>query len=123
MTYYHAGDTIGSGRYDVTGIMDALRKHASHSLQQLDPTADYDALIRNNEDVQEIDSLRYFQRLRIIRVDNSVFALESALDGALNEDFYKEEVARLVDVLPASVRVLKLVPGMKHECAGKVAVR
>lgn len=122
-TYHHAGSIVGSGRYEVTGMMNALREHASHSLQQLDLTADQDSLVGDDEDEQWIGSLKCFQKLRVIRVDDNVFQKpipESQFDGALDEGFCHEEVARVVDVLPASVRVLKLAPEMKSEHAKKL---
>jgi len=129
-TYHHAGSIVGSGMYEVPGMMDALREHASHSLHKLDLTADQDAIFGDDEDEQWIGSLKRFQKLCVIRVDDKVFQKpipESQFGDVLDEGFYKkndcpdvEEIARLVDVLPTSVRVLELVPGIKEECAEKL---
>ena len=102
-TYHHAGSMVGNAAYCVAGIVTALRQNASHSLQELDLTADqYWLSCADGEDHQWIGSLRSFQKLQKIRLDTRAFARGGTVE-------------RLVDMLPTSARVLSLVsdlPGM-----------
>ncbi|KAL8993514.1 MAG: hypothetical protein Q9169_006284 [Polycauliona sp. 2 TL-2023] len=91
--YAHYGFTVGDAEYDGRGIVDLLRRYASHSLRRLDLCAD------NSE--WEIDPflghLKDFQVLRILRLDDNSFQTTAG------------RVMRLIDMLPASIRVVRLL--------------
>lgn len=128
-TYHHAGPIVGDGRYDPAGIVAALRQHAAHSLVLLNITADQYALVLDEDGDQHVGSLRLFQALKNIRLDENAFQfrIRDPLDNvqaSTGEQSYEDEVStekddedsteedqweRLVDILPASVQTFKLV--------------
>jgi len=109
-TYHHAIYIDGDGRFDAFGIVQALAKHANHSLEKLDLTADtqiwkesdYRPLTHRQ---QCIPSLRDFARLRVLRIDDKV----------LQAPHWGGHVTRLVDVLPASISIVRLVREMRQD--------
>lgn len=109
-TYHHVNYRAGDTKFDALGIVQALAKHASHSLERLELTAeprlwheskDYDPLHRR----QCIPSLGDFARLRVLRFDDKL--LQAPRRGG--------QVTRLVDVLPASIRIVRLIRETKQD--------
>ncbi|KAI4254525.1 MAG: hypothetical protein LQ352_003059 [Teloschistes flavicans] len=123
-TYEHGGITVGESAYQPVAIVDALRKHASHSLKLLDIET-----IASNEDYvgfsdeEAMGSLRMFTRLEIIRLETTNFihsgCEESETSEAPSEDHLHwdgdepPETDFLINVLPASVKAftLKMLDG------------
>lgn len=100
-----------SGPYDCAGTVAVLRKDASHSLRRLDLTAKLMVTTTMNhttgvstEDYnhQFIEDLKAFTTLRVLRLDDTAFQMTE--EGA---------IARLIDVLPTSTRVLWLLREIK----------
>ena len=106
--------------YKAFKIVDLLDKYARHSLETLDLAVDeYEPAQIHTECEPFIGSLKHFNKLRMIRLDDYSFeksvwvprSFTSLFDGLeSSDDDLEDEVARVVDVLPASVRVLTLVP-------------
>ena len=121
LTYHHACCIIGDEIYDPAGIMTALRQHAAHSLVSLDVTADQYNVHSNDEEDQHVGSLRMFQKLRNIRLDEYAFHFRirdplGNVQALPDGQFYDDEALTeedgwepLVDILPASVRAFTLV--------------
>ncbi|KAL8743250.1 MAG: hypothetical protein Q9184_008135, partial [Pyrenodesmia sp. 2 TL-2023] len=102
-TYNHAGSIVGAAEYYSGGIVALLKKYASHSLVRLDLTAesiDNYGLDTATGYIQKqfIGDLKDFQKLRVLRIHDTAF--QKASDG---------EIARLVDVLPSSIRMVTLL--------------
>ena len=103
--YHHGGTNVGCADYDCGGIVALLRKHASHSLVKLDLTADPDmsgdTIDGNTGDFTEdilAGNLNDFKKLRVLRLDDTAF--QKPKQG---------EIVRLLDMLPASIRVVRLL--------------
>lgn len=104
-TYDYAGCNVGSAPFFSGGIVALLREHAGHSLVRLDLTAD-DSSMDNGEpnptskyiQDQFVGDLKDFKKLQILRLNDTAF--QKPDDG---------EIVRLVDVLPASIRSVRLV--------------
>lgn len=133
-TYHHAGFIVGDEHYDPAGIMEALRQHSAHSLVSVDMTADQEELYGGEEEDQHVGSLRIFQVLMDVRLEEMAFhfRIRDPLDNInvqalMDEQFYEDEVLtekddedsteekewedgweRLVDILPASVQTFQL---------------
>lgn len=103
-TYNHGGSMVGDADMECGKVVDLLKKHASHSLVRLDLTAGFTwtpvAWSMDGERYldQFIGDLKAFQKLRVLRIDDWVFQKGEA-----------GEIVRLADVLPASIRIVKLV--------------
>lgn len=131
-TYHHIytlGLTRNGGwviEYEPNRIVDHLKFHASNSLEYLDITVDYEA-IEYAEKPKNVGSLRSFKKLRDIRVNDTAFGdpdpsawlteisnayghQASYIDRAL-----EDEVAQLIQILPASAEVLRSVPNRGRE--------
>lgn len=103
-TYDYAGAIVGNADYYAGSIVSLLKKYASRSLVRLDLTADRRSIYNFEPDPtsdyhqeQFIGDLKDFKNLRVLRLDDTVF--QKANDG---------EIVRLVDVLPASIRMVTL---------------
>ncbi|KAL8945380.1 MAG: hypothetical protein Q9211_000089 [Gyalolechia sp. 1 TL-2023] len=110
--YYHV-DALSdhSAPYDCAGTVAVLKKHASHSLRRLDLTAELGVsstmdpttgVITEDYNHQFIGDLKAFTTLRVLRLDDTAFQMSQG--GA---------IARLIDVLPTSIRVLRLLREIK----------
>ncbi|KAL8905668.1 MAG: hypothetical protein Q9207_002482 [Kuettlingeria erythrocarpa] len=100
-----------SADYDCAGIVKILKYHASHSLRRLELTANLGVTGTMDrvtgafyEDYhhQFVGDLRAFTALRVLRLDDMAFQMTR--EGA---------IARLIDVLPASIRVVRLLREIK----------
>ncbi|KAI4203605.1 MAG: hypothetical protein LQ346_001752 [Caloplaca aetnensis] len=100
-----------SAPYDCAGIVGIVRRHASHSLRRMELTANLgvsgtlDRITGAfNEDYnhQFVGDLKAFATLRILRLDDTAFQMTK--QGA---------IARLIDVLPTSIRVVRLLREIK----------
>ncbi|KAL8920919.1 MAG: hypothetical protein Q9172_004278 [Xanthocarpia lactea] len=110
--YYHAEALSDySAPYDCAGIVAVLKKHASHSLRRLDLTAELGVsstrdlttgVSTENYNHQFVGDLKAFTTLRVLRLDDTAFQMSK--EGA---------IARLIDVLPTSIRVLRLLREIK----------
>lgn len=109
-TYHHVNYRAGDTEFDALGIVQALAKHASRSLIRLELTAepslwherkDYDPLHRR----KCIPSLKDFAKLRVLRFD----------DKLLQAPHRGSPVRRLVDVLPNSIKIVRLVRETKQD--------
>lgn len=114
-TYYHALQSAGEDRFDAHNIVRTLAKYASHSLEKLDLTAEAALWCVPEDDPQfqyqrhqRIPSLQAFDKLRVLRIDD-----------ILLQDPYGA-VTRLVDMLPTSIRVVRLVREMRHHYPEKI---
>ncbi|KAL8644637.1 MAG: hypothetical protein Q9210_007151, partial [Variospora velana] len=106
--YDHNGLRSSMAYYDPAGIIELLRTHSSHCLVRLDITTDMDTEDGDMDDIDDMtgeilrtrfaSDMRMFTALRVLRLDDTAF--QKPRGGA---------IVRLVDVLPASIRVLKLV--------------
>ncbi|KAL8914333.1 MAG: hypothetical protein Q9171_001053 [Xanthocarpia ochracea] len=110
--YYHV-DALSdySAPYDCAGTVAVLRKYASHSLRRLDLTAELGVsstmdqttgVLTENYNHQFVGDLKAFTTLRVLRLDDTAFQMSK--EGA---------IARLIDVLPTSIRVLRLLREIK----------
>ena len=110
--YYHV-DALSdnSAPYDCAGIVAVLRKYASHGLRRLDLTAELgvNCIIDHTTgpcigdyNHQFIGDLKAFTTLRVLRLDDTAFQMSK--EGV---------IARLIDVLPTSIRVLRLLREIK----------
>lgn len=109
-TYHHSINIAEDQRFDAVGIVRALAKNASHSLEKLDLTADTEIWQEWDHDPlahrqQCIPSLRDFARLRSLRID----------DKLLQAPHWGGQVTRLVDILPASIRIIRLFREMRQD--------
>lgn len=122
-TYDHGGAVIGSAKYQPVAIIDALCKHACHSLECLDMEAQ---TYEPEDDDEELpNSLRLFTKLRSIRLADTLFQDSEDLirvDMLPEGQFHKRTktntsytTARLVDMLPASIKGFTLVQQMDVE--------
>ena len=115
--YEYAED--GSHGFKPRNIVNSLRAYASHSLQSLDLTGQSRTIFKrhsnDDSDIGEgafgsclfMGSLRDFQVLKTVRVNNALF-IEKFPDTSTNyENSFK--VHRLVDLLPTSIEKLSLV--------------
>ncbi len=119
----HAGANVGSEKFAPVAIIDALCNYAGHSLEALDIEAqDYEP---DDDDEGLPDSLRLFTKLKSIRLADTLFQdpedLES-VETLPDCQFYKRTgtntsytTARLVDLLPASVKGFTLIQLMDDE--------
>ncbi|KAL8772739.1 MAG: hypothetical protein Q9209_002084 [Squamulea sp. 1 TL-2023] len=98
-SYHHNGS--GGAACDSRGIVDLLRQYASHSLRKLDLTKD-DPNHWNQPDTY-IGDLKDFKILRVLRLDDTSFQRAPG------------QVMRLVDMLPASIRVVRLLAQIESE--------
>ena len=112
-TYHQAWYTTADAHIDAPGIVRALAKHAAHSLERLELTAQeslWDASEHRNraqiEQPPRIPNLTDFTKLRVLRIDDTLLQAPSRLGG---------DVARLVDVLPATIRVVRLFREMRED--------
>lgn len=103
-TYHHVNHRAGNLGFDALGIVQALAKHASHSLERLELTAGQ-SVWNEPHRRQCISSLRDFARLRVLRIDDKL--LQAPHPGG--------QVTRLVDVLPASIKLVRLVRELGQE--------
>ncbi|KAL8855932.1 MAG: hypothetical protein Q9178_007446 [Gyalolechia marmorata] len=111
--YYHV-DALSdySAPYDCAGTVAVLKKYASHSLRRLDLTAELgvSCIIDHHTtgpcieayNHQFVGDLKAFTTLRVLRLDDTAFQMSK--EGA---------IARLIDVLPSSIRVLRLLREIK----------
>ncbi|KAI4235433.1 MAG: hypothetical protein L6R40_006476 [Gallowayella cf. fulva] len=100
--YHHHGYIVGFATYDSRGIVGLLRQYASHSLRRLDLTTDE---IRWDRANPYIGDLKDFKVLRILRLDDTSFQTTT------------RQIMRLIDMLPASIRVVRLL----REASGDAA--
>ncbi|KAI4275102.1 MAG: hypothetical protein L6R38_005956 [Xanthoria sp. 2 TBL-2021] len=99
--YYHFGSMIGNGTYDSRGIVALLRRYSCHSLRRLDlTTSETDD---SNQANPYIGDLKDFKVLRILRLDDTSFQTSTG------------QVMRLVDMLPVSIRVVRLLREVSGE--------
>lgn len=113
--YHHAIGILEDREFDAFSIVRALAKHASHSLETLDLTADTEFWRELDSQFLAhrqhcIPSLRDFARLRSLRID----------DRLLQAPHWVGQVTRLVDVLPASIRIVRLFREMTYEAWEKL---
>ncbi|KAL8724142.1 MAG: hypothetical protein Q9181_006964 [Wetmoreana brouardii] len=123
-TYRDAGPIINGGPYQPVGIIDALRKYASHGLKTLDIGSDAVGIDVVRGDGKAVGSLRMFTCLKSIRLEDAIFLHDTseglrslepiskgsrhvAGDGYVCDEGPLTEL--LVDVLPASVKEFVLV--------------
>ena len=90
--------------YDDVDILRTLKRHTAKSLERLELTVVNDSLWMPQM-YQRLKSLRGFKVLRELKVDFEIF--QRGDDGGLVRDL-DEAYTRLVDVLPSSIRVLRL---------------
>ncbi|KAL8671887.1 MAG: hypothetical protein Q9168_003624 [Polycauliona sp. 1 TL-2023] len=104
-SYHHYGPTVGTAEYDPRGIIALLRRYASHSLRRLELTGEeYDWDPDQTSDVF-IGDLKEFKKLRILRLDDCYFQTTAG------------QIMRLVDMLPKSIRVVKLLREITGDAA------
>lgn len=116
-TYDHGGAVVGFVKYEPVAIINALCKHASHSLEALD--IEVQGYEPDDDDEGLPDSLRLFTKLKSIRLADTLFQdLEDlqSVETLPGGQFYKRTgtntsytTARLVDLLPASVKGFTLI--------------
>lgn len=116
-TYHHAIYIDEAVRFDALSIVRALATYTSHSLEKLDLTADTEIWEQSDNhprgyEHQRIPSLRDFARLRVLRIDDKL--LQAPHSGG--------SVSRLVDVLPASIRIVRLVREMRQDAFEEIFV-
>lgn len=122
-SYDHGGATVGFVNYEPVAIINALCKHASDSLEALDIEARHYEPDEDDEGL--LDCLRLFTRLKSIRLADNLFtgpedleSVETPVEGELDERTKTNTsytTARLVDLLPASVKGLTLIQLMDDE--------
>ena len=133
-TYYHDGKMSMGTPYSASELVDLLKRYARYSLKALDLTCDRyktDGNLRRYEPY--VGSLKEFDQVRVVRLDEDAFkkhiegpqarqpvAKDVDEDIESSEDELGAEVARVLDLLPASVRILKLVPKMSDMRAEEV---
>ncbi|KAI4166772.1 MAG: hypothetical protein LQ348_007763 [Seirophora lacunosa] len=110
-TYDHV-DVLGDtgAFYDCVGIIELLKTHARHSLRRLEITADEysedeDFFHDTGETVRNtrfVGDLKAFTTLRVLILDDTAFQKQGR--GA---------IVRLIDVLPPSIRVVRLLREIK----------
>ncbi|KAL8838643.1 MAG: hypothetical protein Q9170_002051 [Blastenia crenularia] len=99
-TYEYDLDFVRGQEEDVCDQLVALLKeHASHTLTLLDLTE----FAPSESGCTCVGDLKDFKMLEVLRIDDTVFQREAG-----------GEIMRLVDVLPASIRTVKLVAQISH---------
>ncbi|KAL9006360.1 MAG: hypothetical protein Q9188_000896 [Gyalolechia gomerana] len=115
-TYEYGSVARGSGPYEPVGIIDALRRHAYHSLKSLSITR-IDSGYK--WEARTIGPLHTFTSLKSIRLEDVLFAIPCPDDRSSEDDSSRGDygdwrrqpcvMSRLVDLLPASVKAFTLV--------------
>ncbi|KAI4114208.1 MAG: hypothetical protein LQ338_008032 [Usnochroma carphineum] len=112
---YHHGQGIEGFRadYEPTSIVALLKKYARHSLRRLDLTADQDTITGSYDSETDmwtaevleasVGDLKGFRTLRVVRLDDTAF--QKPEEG---------QIVPLIDVLPASIRVVRLLREIKQ---------
>lgn len=122
-SYDHGGASVNFMKYEPVAIINALCKHASHSLEALDIEAqDYEP---ENDDEGLPNSLRLFTKLKTIRLADTLFqdpedleCAETLSEGQLHQRTGTNTsytTARLVDLLPTSIKGFTLIQIMGDE--------
>ena len=126
--YHHVGAMTGDSYYDVSGIVEALRRNATHSLSTLEIEAMDSENLNEDEQEQCIGSLKMFSCLRSIRLEDMVFRKNPdemgrprtlSVGASYGQRQHMREkdcnMSRLIDVLPASTKGLTLISTMSDE--------
>ncbi|KAL8784681.1 MAG: hypothetical protein Q9195_008942 [Heterodermia aff. obscurata] len=120
--YNHDEGYVACGEpYDAVNLLRMIERHTAKSLERLELTVDEDNLWFEQIQ-QQLVSLRGFKVLRELKVDFEIFHWR----GHDDEPVLDLDVGckRLVDVLPASIRVLRLSkrywPGNMRPLAAKI---
>ena len=119
--YHHVGATVAFAAYNLAEYLTALRKYAASSLQILDITGDDNEDWREeDEEYQPTRSLKMFSLLERVRLEDKAFERPeyvSLSDSSSNMKKFNESLInpessmeQLVDILPASVKSLTLIP-------------
>lgn len=129
-TYEFGGPIIGYAPYEPAGIIDALRQHACHSLESMDIQGMEQTFGSFEEEEVEV-SLRDFASLKTIRLEDILFC-KQVLDNSSSEDDDQggrrfvgvgssgsedppDPMNRLIDILPASIESVTLIPAMAND--------
>ncbi|KAL8691071.1 MAG: hypothetical protein Q9218_003633 [Villophora microphyllina] len=122
-TYAYGDAIVGRAAYKPIAIIEALRKYASHSLKLLDVEGQAFTLGDEEEDEPRLGSLRVFERLKTIRLEDTIFfhddeaeeieSVETLPDGKFHvadDGDGGPSADPLIEILPASVKTFTLVP-------------
>lgn len=116
-TYAYGGGNVGDAEYKPIGIIDALRKTASQSLELLDIEGLHETYDDYAEgDDKSVGSLIMFTVLKKIRLEDTIFQLPEELESPTTlpeSEFYEDSdtptMERVVDIFPPSVRGFTLI--------------